>query len=270
MRIARAIEYISSHVKQQPSLNEIARQLDLSPYHFQRIFTQWAGITPKRFLQAQTVTHAKSLLEKSLSVLDVTQELGLSSSSRLHEHFITLEAVTPGEYRSHGKALDISYGIHETPFGQVLIAVTRHGICYLSFVDNNQAVLEADLRKKWQTATIYRSSQDTMPYIDTIFRKPESSRQPLSLYVQGTNFQVQVWKALLRIPPGRVTTYAALARQVGNHKASRAVGNAVGANPVAFLIPCHRVIKSSGAIGKYRWGSQRKRILLGWEFACLK
>lgn len=270
MRIARAIEFISSHVEEQPSLDEIARELNLSPFHFQRLFRQWAGITPKRFLQAQTVTHAKALLDKSLSVLDTTQELGLSSTARLHEHFVTLEAVTPGEYRSHGKALEIIHDIHETPFGQVLIAVTGRGICYLSFVDNNRAEQVADLRKKWHTATFYRSRQDTKTYIDTIFCEHDNPGQPLSLYVQGTNFQVQVWRALLRIPPGKVTTYAVLARHVGNPEATRAVGNAVGANPVAYLIPCHRVIKSSGAMGKYRWGSQRKCILLGLESARLE
>lgn len=264
-RIAQAIDYITSHVNEQPSLDDVAEQLNLSPYHFQRLFTRWAGISPKRFLQTLTVKHAKALLRKSQSIMQTSDELGLSSSARLHDHFVNIEAVTPGEYKTNGETLEIKYGIHETPFGNAFIAVTERGICQFSFMDdNNNAMFIAGLEKKWSAAKIHESKKLTKSISASLFSK-DNKQQSLSVYVQGTNFQINVWKALLKIPQGQLTTYGQLANLIGNPKASRAVGSAVGANPVAFLIPCHRVIRASGVIGGYRWGNIRKRSMLSWE-----
>lgn len=264
-RIAEAIDYISSHVNEQPSLDDIAEHLNLSPYHFQRLFTHWAGISPKRFLQTLTVSHAKALLKESMSVMDTSNELGLSSTARLHDHFVNLEAVTPGEFKTNGEGLEISYGVHETPFGNAFVAVTERGICQFSFMDDeNDAMFIAELEKKWSAATMRESKIQLKPIITSLFSK-DIKQQPLSVYVQGTNFQINVWKALLKIPKGQLTTYGQLANSIGNPKASRAVGSAVGANPVAFLIPCHRVIRASGITGEYRWGNTRKRSMLSWE-----
>jgi AraC family transcriptional regulator, regulatory protein of adaptative response / methylated-DNA-[protein]-cysteine methyltransferase len=264
-RIAKAIDYIISHVNEQPSLDNVAKQLNLSPYHFQRLFTRWAGISPKRFLQTLTVSHAKALLKKSQTIMDVSNKLGLSSSARLHDHFVNIKAVTPGEYKTSGETLEIKHGVHETPFGNVFIAVTERGICQLSFMDDdNDAMYIAELTKKWSAAKIHESKKLTRSISTSLFSK-DSKQQPMPVYVQGTNFQINVWKALLKIPGGGLTTYGKIAHLIGNPKASRAVGSAVGANPVAFLIPCHRVIRASGAIGEYRWGSIRKRSILSWE-----
>ncbi len=263
--IAQAIEYISSNVNEQPSLNDVAEQLKLSPRHFQRLFTRWAGVSPKRFLQTLTVNHAKTLLQESQSILETSNELGLSSSARLHDHFINIEAVTPGEYKSIGEDLNINYGIHDSPFGKAFIAITDRGICQLSFINgNHDTQLIMELEEKWSLATIRESIKLTKPIINSIFSK-EKQHQPLSVLVQGTNFQINVWKALMNIPQGTLTTYGQLANLINNPKASRAVGTAVGANPVAYLIPCHRVIRASGVIGEYRWGSTRKRSMLSWE-----
>ncbi len=263
-RIAQAIEYISSNVNEQPSLNDVAEQLKLSPRHFQRLFTRWAGVSPKRFLQTLTVNHAKTLLQESQSILETSNELGLSSSARLHDHFVNIEAVTPEEYKSSGEDLNIHYGVHETLFGKAFLAITERGICQLSFMDDdNDVSLLSELKKKWTSAKIRESKEHTKLVINSIFTKEK--QQALSVHVQGTNFQINVWKALLKIPQGTLTTYGQLANLINNPKASRAVGTAVGANPVAYLIPCHRVIRSSGVIGEYRWGSTRKRSILSWE-----
>lgn len=263
-RIAEAIDYITSHVKEQPSLDDVAKRLGLSPYHFQRLFSRWAGVSPKRFLQTLTVSHAKILLKESKSILETSHELGLSSTARLHDHFVNLEAITPGEYKTNGAGLKINYGIHKTPFGNALIAVTDRGICQFSFTDDeSDTQLILALEEKWSSATVQESKKITRPVINSIFSKEKE--QSLSVYVQGTNFQINVWKALLEIPQGKLTTYGQLANMIGNPKASRAVGSAVGANPVALLIPCHRVIRASGVIGEYRWGTVRKRSILCWE-----
>jgi AraC family transcriptional regulator, regulatory protein of adaptative response / methylated-DNA-[protein]-cysteine methyltransferase len=263
-RIAEAIDYITTHVNEQPSLDDVARHLNLSPHHFQKLFTRWAGVSPKRFLQSLTVSHAKTLLADSMSLMDATNELGLSSPARLHDHFVTLEAMTPGEYKTGGKDLSINYGVHETPFGYAFIAVTDRGVCQLSFLDDKkdtQSIIE--LEEKWSLATIKESNKITKEIIDSIFS--DKAIDPLSILVKGTNFQINVWKALLKIPYGKLITYGQLANKIGNPKASRAVGSAVGANPIAYLIPCHRVIRSSGVIGEYRWGSIRKRSMLSRE-----
>ena len=264
-RIAEAIKFISSHVGEQPSLEQVAKHLNLSKFHFQRLFTRWAGTSPNRFLQSLTVNYAKELLKESSSINSVSNELGLSSSSRLHEHFINLEAITPGEYKSKGKDLNINYGVHETLFGNAFIAATDRGICQLSFLDNKQYSNQLiELEKKWSSASITESKKITKPYIKSIFDKDNKDKK-LVLHVQGTNFQINVWKALLTIPSGTLTSYGQLANQIKNSKASRAVGTAVGSNPIAFLIPCHRVIRSTGIMGEYRWGNIRKRSMISWE-----
>lgn len=264
-RIAEAIKFISSHVDEQPSLDQIANHLNLSKFHFQRLFTRWAGISPNRFLQSLTVEYAKVLLKEPQSINKVSNNLGLSSSSRLHENFITLEAVTPGEYKSQGKGLNIYYGTHETQFGYAFIAVTERGICQLSFLDNKQSSYQlTELKKKWYSASITESKKVTQPFVKSIFEE-QKKQEKLLLYVQGTNFQINVWKALLKIPMGALCSYGQLAKQINNTKASRAVGSAVGKNPVAYIIPCHRVIRATGIMGDYRWGSIRKQSMICWE-----
>jgi AraC family transcriptional regulator of adaptative response/methylated-DNA-[protein]-cysteine methyltransferase len=264
-RIAKAIEYISSHVNEQPSLDDVAAYLNISPYHFQRLFTRWVGVSPKRFLQSLTVQYAKGLLELSLPLSEASDELGLSSTSRLHDHFVKLEAITPGEYKTKGQGLVIQYGVHETPFGSAFIAVSDRGICQLSFLENeHDSAHIIELEKKWSLASIEESKKITKPYINSIFKKNYNG-ESLCVYVQGTNFQINVWKALLDIPQGKLRSYGELASLIKNPKASRAVGSAIGANPVAFLIPCHRVIRATGIIGEYRWGNTRKRSMLSWE-----
>ncbi len=264
-RIAEAIKYISSNVDEQPSLEQVANHLNLSKFHFQRMFTRWAGTSPNRFLQSLTVEYAKTLLMESSSINNVSYKLGLSSTSRLHDQFINLEAMTPSEYKAEGKGLNIKCAVHETPFGYAFIAITDRGICQLSFLDNKQYSNQfSELEKKWQLASITESKKMTKPYINSIFEKDNKQRE-LVLHVQGTNFQTSVWKALLKIPYGKLTTYGQLANIIAKPKASRAVGTAVGANPIAFLIPCHRVIRATGITGEYRWGKIRKQCIISWE-----
>jgi AraC family transcriptional regulator of adaptative response/methylated-DNA-[protein]-cysteine methyltransferase len=235
LRIEKAIRYLEDHIYDQPGLEEVAEQVHLSPYHFQRLFTRWAGVSPKRFLQFLTLQHAKRLLESSTQ-LDAAYGTGLSSPSRLHDLFVAVDAVTPGQYKTLGSGLEIAYGLHRSPFGDCLLALTERGLCGLSFIDEASG---------------------------------EQDRSPVPLLLKGTNFQIKVWEALLRIPPGAVTSYQRLAANIGNPAASRAVGAAVGANPIAYIIPCHRVILSSGAFGNYRYGALRKKAILGWEQAQL-
>ena len=268
-RIATAIEYIVDHVDDQPSLDDIAEHLSLSPHHFQRLFSRWAGISPKRFLQTLTVKHAKKLLEESSTVMEATHELGLSSSARLHDHFVTLEGITPGEFKSKGEGLEISYGVHECPFGEVFLATTKRGICHLIFLDQYQRQTDIDqaiyeIEDKFHGADLQKDQKLTKLLVKKIF---SSEKENLPLIAAGTNFQINVWKALLEIPSGQVSTYGTIAKLIGNPKASRAVGSAVGANPISFIIPCHRVIQSTGVIGNYRWGPTRKKAILGWESA---
>lgn len=266
-RIAAAIEFIVARAHEQPSLAEIAAHLQLSPYHFQRLFCQWAGVTPKRFLQVLTVERAKALLQESTSLLEVADTLGLSSGSRLYDHFVQLEAVTPGEFKNAGAGVAIEYGVHPTPFGPVLVARTQRGICRLVFLDADGLAAQLhELQKQWPQARISENPVATSGIVETVFRSGKPDK-PLSLWVSGTNFQLSVWRALLQIPPGVLVSYNRIASAIGNPKAVRAVGSAVGANPVAFLIPCHRVIRQSGALGGYRWGETRKHALHAWESA---
>ncbi|MEM9482648.1 MAG: methylated-DNA--[protein]-cysteine S-methyltransferase [Cyanobacteria bacterium P01_F01_bin.116] len=264
--MANAIAFIRQHHLEQPSLATIAQHVNLSEYHFQRLFTQWAGISPKRFSQYLTLDYAKSKIAETHSLLDLALESGLSSPSRLHHLFVTLEAMSPGEYKTAGAGLQIRYGLHDTPFGSCLIAITDRGICNLHFLDNSdQNLAEQTLQTEWPNAAIVFEPQTTAEVCQRIFQAPDQA--PLTLHIKGTNFQIQVWQALLNIPVGGLTTYQGLAKSIGKPTAARAIGNAVGCNPVGYLIPCHRVIRGSGAIGGYRWGIDRKTVLLGWE-AC--
>jgi AraC family transcriptional regulator, regulatory protein of adaptative response / methylated-DNA-[protein]-cysteine methyltransferase len=267
-RIARAIFFIINRANSQPTLDEIAAHVHLSPYHFQRLFSRWAGVSPKRFLQVLTVERAKELLRESQPLLEVSYSVGLSSGSRLYDHFVQLEAVTPGEFKTGGESVTIEYAVHDTPFGQVFIGVTDRGICSLQFLDNGK--IDSPLKglyKKWPCARLFENRNRTSVMINSIFNGKKNPDRPLSLYVTGTNFQVNVWKALLRISPGKVASYSQVASAIGHPNASRAVGLAVGHNPVAFLVPCHRVIQQSGKLGGYHWGETRKHAMLAWEEA---
>lgn len=269
LRIEQAIQYLEKHANTQPDLNEIANAVDLSEYHFQRMFTRWAGISPKRFLQFITREGAKDLLAQSENLLDTTYGLGLSSLGRLHDLFVTTEAVTPGEYKSGGAGLTIRYGLHDTPFGKALIGLTERGICHLGFVQTSEGNAVDALIEKWDQAKMIEDYQATAPLIEPIFDLRVRGNTPLRLHLRGTNFQLKVWEALLRIPPGAVTSYEGLAAQAGHPGASRAVGSALGHNPIAVLIPCHRVIRKLGEFGNYRYGPARKKALLAREFAQL-
>ena len=267
-RIAEAITFITGRVDSQPTLNEIAAHVHLSPYHFQRLFSRWAGVTPKRFLQVLTLERAKQLLRGSKPLLEVSDSLGLSSGSRLYDHFVHLEAVTPGEYKMGGTGLTIEYDVHDTPFGKAFIATTPRGVCHFAFLDHATInELLADLREKWPQARVRENRHGTLAVIQTMFGGEKKLDRPVSLHVSGTNFQISVWKALLRIPPARVASYSQVAIAIGRPRSARAVGLAVGANPVAFLIPCHRVIQQSGTLGGYHWGETRKQAIHAWESA---
>jgi AraC family transcriptional regulator of adaptative response/methylated-DNA-[protein]-cysteine methyltransferase len=268
-RIEQVIYYLQQNASQQPSLGEIADHIHLSEYHLQRLFTRWVGISPKRFLQFITKEHAKQLLERSASILDTSYQVGLSSPGRLHDLFITWEAVTPGEFKLRGEGLTIRYGFHPTPFGEMLLASTERGICNLSFVmaAGRQAALDA-LQRYWPMASVVNDPSATQPMVARIFRSTEHIfSQPLQIYLSGSNFQLKVWEALLRIPSGNVVSYRDIARSLGDSNAARAVGNALANNPVPVLIPCHRVINSLGEFGNYHYGETRKMALLGWEMA---
>lgn len=269
LRIEQAIKYLEKNSNTQPELSDVASAVGLSEYHFQRIFSRWAGISPKRFLQFITKEGAKELLAKSENLLDTTYEVGLSSLGRLHDLFVTTEAVTPGQYKSGGEGLTIRYGLHDTPFGKALIGATGRGICHLGFVSNSEGDTIDALVSGWPQAKMIEDHTATAPLVGPIFDLSQRSRPPLHLHLRGTNFQLKVWEALLRIPPGAVTSYQGLAEQAGRPGASRAVGTALGRNPIAVLIPCHRVIRKMGEFGNYRYGTIRKKALLGWEAAQL-
>ncbi len=269
-RIAEAIEFINAHADQQPSLEEVAAQLNLSPFHFQRLFSQWAGVTPKKYLQILTVERAKQLLAEAQPLLAVADQVGLSGTSRLHDHFVQLEAVTPGEFKTGGAGLTIDYAVYNSPFGDIFVAATARGICKLSFIDEDKVELHIDdLQRRWPKAILCNRDSERLKIIESLFvdQKPD---RPLSLHVSGTNFQINIWRALLQIPEGALTSYSQVAEAVGRPKAARAAGTAIGSNPVAFFIPCHRVLQQSGNIGGYLWGTTRKHAMHAWESArCL-
>ena len=266
-RIARAIAFMRQHHLNQPNLATVAQHIGLSEYHFQRLFTQWAGISPKRFLQYLTVEYAKSKITQTKSLLDLTLDVRLSSPGRLHDLFVNLEAMSPGEFKAGPAGLQIRYAIHDTPFGTSLIATTARGICNLYFLETTDEQTAAQrLRLAWKNAEIIRDEQATQSLRDLIFNSETLSEQkPLTLLVKGTNFQIQVWRALLKLPFGAIATYQTIAQMVARPTAARAVGNAIGNNPIGYLIPCHRVIRESGELGGYGWGVERKTVMLGWE-----
>jgi AraC family transcriptional regulator of adaptative response/methylated-DNA-[protein]-cysteine methyltransferase len=268
-RVEKAIRYLEANFRSQPDLKEIARNTGLSEYHFHRLFTRWAGISPKRFLQFLTASFARQLLRESAGMLTAAFESGLSGPGRLHDLIVGVYAVTPGELRDEGEGVTIRYGVHPGPFGRFFLAVTGKGICALSFLpgpDAGQA--EEDLRKSWRNAKLAEDPKGTKAVADRIFGPPRRDGAPaLNVIVKGTNFQVKVWEALVRIPPGFVASYEDIASRVGAPRAMRAVGSALAANPVAFLVPCHRVIRKTGAFGNYGGGTARKMAMLAWEAA---
>lgn len=268
-RVEQALAYLQAHYPEQPSLAEVAGSVGLSEYHFQRVFTHWVGISPKRFLQYLTKEHARELLDRSASVLEAAYQSGLSGPGRLHDLFVTCDAITPGEYKLRGEGLVICYGFHSSPFGECMVAMTERGICGLAFVQqgDRQETIH-DLRRRWVNADLVEEPARTAPVVEQIFPLAfGQSIAPLRLYLNGTNFQIKVWEALLRVPLGALTNYQEIARSLGMPGAARAVGQAVGANPLAFIIPCHRVIRKMGVLGGYRWGAARKMAMVGWELA---
>ncbi len=271
-RIADAIGYIRENFQSQPSLEEVAGKIHLSPYHFQRLFTEWAGVSPKKFLQYISVEHAKEVLQdQRATVYDAAFETGLSGTGRLHDLFISIEGMTPGEFRNGGADLEINYSFAESPFGAMLVASTAKGICYMAFVDqatpSGEPAAFADLRSRFPNARLRQMTDLIQQNALYIFTQDWSRLSEIRLHLKGTDFQLKVWETLLKIPMGSLTTYKDIAGQLGNPQASRAVGSAVGDNPVAFLIPCHRVIQSTGIIGQYHWGATRKTAMIGWEAA---
>ena len=267
-RIEKAIHFIEQNAGEQPSLDDIAAHLGLSPFHFQRMFTEWAGISPKRFLQCLTIETAKRLLDESRSVLEASMEAGLSGPFRLHDLFVSVDAVTPGEYKSMGSGLVIKYGFQPTPFGMCIAALTERGLCSLAFADEADAVRETeDLKNRWQNARLIRDDGAVGETVQSIFNPEKDSS--IRLFMKGTNFQLKVWTAVLRLPYGVFTTYGDLAGMIGAPSASRAVGTALGQNRLGYVIPCHRVLRETGAVTGYRWGSARKKAMIALE-ACAK
>jgi AraC family transcriptional regulator of adaptative response/methylated-DNA-[protein]-cysteine methyltransferase len=271
-RIEKAIKFIENNLSSQPDLKAIATHIGLSEYHFQRLFSRWVGISPKRFLQFLTKEYAKQLMQQSANLLDVTYEAGLSSPGRLHDLFVTCEAVTPGEYKSKGEGITIKYGYHHSPFGQCLLATTARGICGFFFVKNRDRKDPlSELRFFWEKAEIVEDPLASQELVERIFNRSfADTSAPLHLILNGTNFQMKVWEALIKIPFGAVVSYEDIAIQVGIPGATRAVGTAVGKNPISFIIPCHRVIRKTAEFGNYGGGTARKKAILGWEAAQLR
>jgi AraC family transcriptional regulator of adaptative response/methylated-DNA-[protein]-cysteine methyltransferase len=269
-RIAKAIDFIKSNFKRQPNLDEVAENVNLSPYHFQRLFTEWAGISPKKFLQYVSVSHAKKLLANHQATLfDTAFETGLSGTSRLHDLFVNIEGMTPAEYKNGGMELNIKYGFSNTIFGKLLVASTPKGICYMAFYEDEDRALDL-LKAKFPKATYMQQVDELQQNALLIFQKDWSRLQEVKLHLKGTDFQLKIWEALLKIPVGELSTYGKIAQQIGSPSASRAVGTAIGSNPIAFLIPCHRVIQATGTFGGYMWGNTRKTAIIGWEQALLE
>ena len=263
-KIEKVIRYLVAHHTEQPNLSDLAKVAHLSEFHFHRLFSKWAGITPKTLLKVLTVEHAKKCLEESQDLLSVSHQVGLSGPSRLHDLFVTMEALSPGEYKSKGKGLALQFGVHDSPFGRCLIAMSPRGICYLSFIDEDSEKREIEeMKTEWQSATWVRDQVLTSSVIENVFKK--SGQSPLRIHAIGSPFQVKVWNALLKIPPSALTSYGRIAESIGCPGASRAVGTAVGKNAISYLIPCHRVIRETGVVGNYRWGRNRKLAILAWE-----
>ena len=266
-RVEQAIGYLEANFRDRPSLDEIASSVHLSRYHFQRLFKRWAGISPTQFLHYLTLEYAKERLLESQSVLDTALDAGLSGPGRLHDLFVSFEAITPGEYKGRGAGLQITFGFHDTPFGTCLLATTGRGICALHFVEGDDLPAAVErLSRDWPRATFVQDRLQTRPLVAEIFAPvPADRSRPFHLLLRGTNFQVKVWQALLAIPPGAMVSYQDVAAYTGKPDSARAVSGAIARNPVAYLIPCHRVISKSGKIHRYRWGGTRKKAILGWE-----
>jgi len=265
-RIEKAIAYINHNFREQPSLEEISTAVNMSPFHFQRLFSEWAGVSPKKFLQYVSLRYAKHLLQRNTTLMNVSNEIGLSSSSRLHDLFINIEGMTPGEFKNGGAGLTINYSFRESPFGNIIIASTNKGVCYIHF-QNNESVALRDLKACFPSAVYHQAEDKYQKDALLIFQKNGGQTDPIKLHLRGTRFQIKVWESLLKIPTGGLSTYGDIAKKIGNPKAARAVGTAIGANPIAFLIPCHRVIQSNGKFGGYMWGAEKKMAIIGWEAA---
>lgn len=264
--IAKVIEAISEDYRDQPSLEHLSRVAGLDPTGLQKLFTRWAGLSPKAFLQAVTLDHARRLLDSGMPLLETSHELGLSGPSRLHDLFITHEAMSPGDYKTGGKGLVIRYGFHAEAFGRALAMATDRGLCGLAFSDGDDAATLKDMTRRWPFASYIHDNAATLPYVRRVFDPARwKANEPLRIVLIGTDFQVRVWEALLKVPMGTACRYGDLAREIGNDKASRAVGAAVGANPISFVVPCHRAVGATGALTGYHWGLTRKRAILGWE-----
>ncbi|MCX2450824.1 methylated-DNA--[protein]-cysteine S-methyltransferase [Pedobacter sp. PLR] len=266
-RIEKAIEYLKTNFKQQPSLEDIAEHVYLSPFHFQRMFTAWAGVSPKQFLQYLSIEYAKGILKKQKGNLsEAAYETGLSGTSRLHDLFIKIEGMTPGEFKNGGQQLQINYSYAESPFGPLLVASTTKGICYMAFSDDPDQAF-SELQQLFPNAQYQQLLDRIQQNALYIFSTDWNRLSEVKLHLKGTDFQIKVWETLLKVPSGELATYADIANTIENPKANRAVGTAVGSNPIAFLIPCHRVIKSTGELGQYHWGAGRKTAMIGWEAA---
>jgi AraC family transcriptional regulator, regulatory protein of adaptative response / methylated-DNA-[protein]-cysteine methyltransferase len=265
--VREVIAHLSGSYRDQPSLEDLAQKMRMSPEHLQRLFTRWAGLSPKAFIQALTLNHARTLLDENASVLDAALEAGLSGPGRLHDLFVTHEGMPPGAYKMRGEGLSIAYGFHPSPFGVALLMVTEFGLCGLAFADpGEEAKVLADMKSRWPHAQYMEDSARTAPAAAKIFAEPRfRPGEPLRITFIGTDFEIRVWETLLKIPVGKASTYGAIAEHVGSPKAARAVGAAVGKNPLSFVVPCHRVIGSNGALTGYHWGLTRKRAILGWE-----
>ena len=269
-QIRRAIAFLTETAEEQPTLERLAGHLGLSPAHTQKLFKRWCGLSPKEFVQAVTIDRARELLDKSASVLEAAHEVGLSGGGRLHDLFVTHEAMTPGDYKRRGEGIEMVYGFHACPFGEALVLATVRGIAGLAFVDEDKGQTRgealADMTRRWPRATFREASIETAAHCRRVF-EPSAWRaeQPVRLILIGTDFEVRVWEALLRIPMGRAVSYADIARHLGQPTASRAVGTAVGRNPISFVVPCHRVLRGDGNLGGYHWGLTRKKALIGWE-----
>lgn len=267
-RIAKAIDYIKQHFREQPSLDAVAAEVNLSPFHFQRLFTDWAGVSPKKFLQYTSLAHAKGVLrgKRAATLFDTAYDTGLSGTGRLHDLFVQIEGMTPAEYKNGGKDLAIDYDIADSPFGRLLVASTPKGVCHFAFFTDEGQALTA-LRAKFPNAQLNRKPAASQRDALLIFQTDWQKLPEVKLHLKGTTFQLKVWEALLKIPMGQLTTYGSIAQQIEMPNSSRAVGTAIGSNPVAFLIPCHRVIQSTGLFGGYMWGETRKTAMIGWEAA---
>ena len=268
--IRRAVTFLTESWTDHPSLEDLARHINLSPAHAQKLFKRWCGLSPKEFILAITVDRARELLEGSASVLDTAHEVGLSGAGRLHDLFVSHEAMTPGDYKRRGEGLEITYGFHASPFGEALLMATDRGVCGIAFIneDAQQTRAEAltDMTRRWPRARFVEAPARTAPHVQRVFEPHQwQADKPVRLVLIGTDFEVKVWEALLRIPMGRAVSYADIARHLGQPTASRAVGTAVGRNPISFVVPCHRVMRGNGQLAGYHWGLTRKRALIGWE-----